>query len=501
MGFPPVLTSTAPGDSDGQIDLLTADNVPGGLLVSISARPGYSQYFVIILDGNVIDTVFVQDSMTVPVFVTTDGTHTLIAQPNGEWSNAFTDAVNAAIQYYGADSGRTIRFVLTPTLQYLQDDTSAVTVTATAGAVRNRNLNLDTEGRANWATFDFTSTDLGGGNFQLDITARGITVATGTGAAGSIVALPVNGSDLTVTATVTGAGTGTCWIRWPESYKVFWGSDSATISDDGTSNSFVYTTPILPGTSYPCHTVQYDDNDNVSSSSGTVTITLDYFPDAPTNEHYVSGDATSTDIAWTAVPFADHYNVYDSADNADNFLDTFAPSQVVTGTTATLTSALTPPFTRSVIVRAVYLGHVEQNLNVLTINYDAGGAYIPPLPNSPTLFGSPNATGRSFACTASYDPANQEVAPDAIALYAWPAGTTPDWTTVYDAAVYTDDGGAMVFSLDSGTLPSGWGNGLVSFGLRAVTGGVDDGNTVIYGPVEITDTGTAAPTAIIEAGA
>ena len=511
MGFPPVLTSTAPGDYDGQIDVLTADNVPGGIVVNIKNRATYAQYFVIILDGNIIDTIYVNALTSVPVFVTTDGTHTLIAQPNGEWQEAFTDAADTAIAYYGTDSGRTIRFRVTPTLQYLQEDISAVEVTATDGAIRNRNINLDSEGRKNWASFDFTCTDLGGGNYRLDITARGITVATATGTAGTIIALPVNGSGLTVTATVAGAGTGTTYIRWPEKYVVSWSfspSDTHTIYDDGTSNLFIYTTPIFTaGGAYSCFVVQYDDNDNISSTTGTTVVTLSGFPKPPTNLTYDSGSAASTVIDWTAPatgPAPDSYNVYTSWTNAENFLDTFAATQNVATTSATVIGVIGGyAFTGRVIVRSVYAGIVEQNLTTLEINFDAAGNRIPPAPNTPILFGSPNATERAFEVTASYNPESEETAPDTIDLYVWEASGAADWSTVYDSVAYSTDpqGIPTAYTLDSGTLPGGWGNTLVNYGFRAVTGAVTDGNENIYGPVEITDTGTSAPTAIIEAGA
>lgn len=507
--FPGMPTTTAPGDAEGQIDYLTAENIPGGINILCRMRAGYSQYVVFIFDGKIIGAFPVTDDAitTVPVFNDTDGVHTIIALPNGEWPYPIQAACDAAVQYFGLNAARTIHFVVRPTLQYLLPDAVNVVVTATTGAQRNGNLDNDAEGRANWASFDYESVDIGGGDFSLTITARGQTVAYGEGPSGSITADAVD-SGLTVTATVTGAESGTCWIRWPVKYGLYWAGNFPTpdayIQDDGASNVFSYTTPMLDTANYSCYTSQFDDNDNVSTTSGTVSIAIQEYPNPPENLRYVSGNNVSTTIAWDAPatgPTPDEYHVYDSAENAENFLDTFTPTDSTVAFTLALGSSVAPPYTRKIIVRAALLGDIEKNLNILEINYDAAGDYIPPQPNTPTLFGSPNATGQDFSVVASYDPAGQAAAPVTIDLFAWPADGAADWTTVYGQYTFaTAPTDTEFVTIDATGLP--FGDELVYFGLRAVAAdSTTDGNENVLGPVELTTTGTAAPAAEITPGA
>lgn len=495
------------GDPEGILEPPTMIKIVGGLRISEKARVNYEQNVVPIVD-NVVDPAFFAPSTTpgsYVKFIATTTKHTAVMYDNGDWGTPTGDVLAYAF-YFGIDSGKTITYNITSAVQGELADDATFTIDTVTGAQRGLNVIPDLEERPNWTYLTYECD----GAIITFYGMNEIAVCSGVAAVGAVTCSPLNDSGLTleITMSSTAAATGNAYLRWPEKYGIYWTggvTPDAYVNDDGASSQFSYTTAILDAGTYTPEVSQFDDNENESSKATGAAIEIFELPDAPNLLAY--NDSTEV-VSWgyPGGPDPDEWNVYDSGSNAENFMDVGYSVATITGLPLqySLPAGIPAfPYTRRIIVRASIVGHQEKNVNILSIEYDAAGNYVPARPNTPYLSGAPDAESTTININVSYSPVEQAVSPDSIKLFAWILGDAPDWTTVrgtVSTGTIQKNASPRILAITadlSGLVGAGAN---IQFGVRAFSGTYDDNNSTIYGPVALTTVAPPAPTFTAEAG-
>lgn len=117
----------------------------------------------------------------------------------------------------------------------------------------------------------------------------------------------------------------------------------AQIKDDGTSNLFYYTSPVLPVGAYHVDAIQLDECGNKSAGSIDKTLAIVAVFAPPTDLRFAGTDSLNSTVLFTpsasGVPSA--YNLYDSLDTGELQLHTTsAPAAVYGAATTTLSAAI-----------------------------------------------------------------------------------------------------------------------------------------------------------------
>ncbi|MCK6470426.1 MAG: hypothetical protein L6R28_01660 [Planctomycetes bacterium] len=266
---------------------------------------------------------------------------------------------------------------------------------------------------------------------------------------GAVVCAPVNGSGLSVSATLAysgdvEAGAAFVELRWPEAYQVHYSASALTfprvpeiVALDTGRESFAVTTPALASGTYQAAVVPV--RDGIEQASGILAVTglsILAAPEAPVLG-MPTGNAAATTINWTPAEAGASYAVYASKiDEPVNFGGFAAPAPIATAvdaTSAVLAAVTGYPGRVRVAVRATKGGVEETNGGELVLEYDAAGELVPARPNRATATGL-SADGLTLSVTACIAAAEADAEAAYADLYVQPAGTPIDLDTPQDSA-------------------------------------------------------------------
>lgn len=292
-------------------------------------------------------------------------------------------------------------------------------------------------------------------NVTLEVSGSDITIAgdsggttkfSGTGSFPGSISLTgdITGS-VTVASGATSATGVKVYVRWPHHMAIkrnvsgpnYVEVDSVLFNQEDVASWTETSDLAAGGQNYKLR--PYSDTGDAGTESGVLGGTIPQHPEPPTNLAYVSGDASATDISWTAsVTSGVTYNVYVGQPGLPVDLTTPAATGV-TGTTTTLPALTGYPGIATVIVRTVKSGGEEKNSEILFLEYDGSGNYVPPRPNTPAIDAASAAVtgGTTLDITGVYDPTNQAGVATKLQLFKRTPTGSYDFTTVDAEAALT----------------------------------------------------------------
>lgn len=449
-----------------------------------------------------------------------DGARTVSICPQGQFADNAV-RIQDQIDAFFADG---LHFIdraqvnIVATVKVLYEKTAQLSSMDVGGFKRFTNV-APVDGRKTWGKLDVQLVTSGGVHtLTLFVNGRDMWRGSRTGDGSiDIFGGGYQGKVGTVTLTYTGDIALTdgvaVLLKWPDHYNIylkstaFVGGDfprtvTATIPDDGFSNTFVFKSFVQAGGGkyIVVHEVGDDGNESTGIQLGGLLLTTYDTPAAPTGLAYVSGGGTNTVIHWTASTTSGaSYNIYDSlATGILNATDIQGTHVSGSGTlTQTLANIGSYTGLRYVLVRSLKTGVEESNLTLLILEY-ASGTYIalrPPVPYGGNHF---STSGRTLTVPVSLylDPSN--ATPATVELYVYLSTGSPNYASATaTASVPTNPGGLSVLSLSiAGTVGA---NGVYLYELRSKTaGGTNSGNVNTYGPVELTNTAMADPVFVVD---
>lgn len=486
--------------------------VQGALAVRVRPRIGYSGYFGVMIDGVLTGVKYCADDAD-QVFI---GPHDAEGVEHHVSVIPFGRAPGAIGYYTGQHTAfedshaRRLRITTTVAPQvFVIDRESRCNSWAISGFNRLAQ-NVDrTADNPRLGTID-VSIVYTGTVTTVTLTAGGRTIAQGThtwsfGELNPLITLleqngsGVAGSVNCVAAVGAYSSTARIYVRWPakinEHYSTsplsFPRAAEGDVPDDGWSNTLTYRSGEIEPGNYNVVSRLVDDNGNQGTNTTPTTVIVPGPPDPAGALIYVSGDASGTTISWgaSATPGC-QYNIYDSG-MVDPAVDSKpwlalddAPLDTVSGTSYTLPALADLTYTgkRRVLVRATTGVYEEANTAFLEIEY-VNGVRLAPRPNAPVCGVPPTFNGRTLTVRYTYRTANQKVAPVEFTLAAWDANGPADYTPLATETALAPEAGII-----TGTISATVGaDGLYAYNVRAVSDeGVDDGNTISYGPVVLT---------------
>lgn len=376
-------------------------------------------------------------------------TTSILALRVGALADPLFDCSNVARTFETATSPRyTIKWQWTPECLGSPDGgnyTSSWTATKVTYAMCRRSIVRQT-----WSTLDY---DLAysGGNVTVTVrNGNSGTIAQGTGAVGgSITVANVDGSGAAFTVTVS-AGTnnsGTLNFRWPASMSIKRGvSDPpstviATISFNFSDYcTWTEASDVAAGTYYYRITPNTDTGEPGVDSPSYTTV-IPGAPQPPTSFAYSSGNAGAPVLTFKAstTPGAT-YRLYIQkiGQGFFNFNQTPVTAGPFTpGSTQTINAAAVTGYAGSAyyILRAVNGSTEEQNVNMVGVEFDGTGVYVPPRPNTPNILDGTVAVtaGRTLNAYASYNSIGELGVATQLKLYIrTPSGSA---SSVYTATL------------------------------------------------------------------
>lgn len=265
----------------------------------------------------------------------------------------------------------------------------------------------------------------------------------------------INGS-VTLAATVASVSGASLYLRWPASMQVLRSNTNppadvrATVPFNG-QDSGSYTERGIPTGTWYCAIRPLSDTGVAGTLGVAEAKTIAGVPDAPTDLHYDSGDATLTRIAWTeSLTPGVTYRVFAAQEDGAP-IDLNNPVSSTANAYADV-GPLAAGKTTLFLVRAELAGVMEDNGQYLRVEYDGGGAYVPPRPNAPALDAGTVVVsgGTTLAVLASYDAAGEEGTASGVQLFARTKTGAYNFAAPIGTAVLTDLGGG----LKSATIPA-----------------------------------------------
>ncbi len=336
-----------------------------------------------------------------------------------------------------------------------------------------------------------------------DITINVGDYASGDGLVGNTITLnEINNSGISGTVdTLPFAETSApnLSIRWPSYMQVLRDVTSPptttviTVPYDGEDTGQATDSEGLAVGNYYYAFQAVSDTDDDGDASTPELVTVSGVPGAVTDLAYTSGNASATQISWTAsATVGATYNIY-VANPDDDFLDTETPAQTaVAGSTAATLGAITGyPGTAQILVRAVFGGEEEKNGEILLVEYDNAGAVVNPRPNVPYIASVGVLNGLQINVEGSYNPTDEEGTATALQLFVREPGGTYNFGVV-DA---TGNLGAEINGVKRANLTKTEAVGWHYITLKAVTAGSDV--SAGYAPevaVYVSDVNADAPT-------
>ena len=292
----------------------------------------------------------------------------------------------------------------------------------------------------------------------ITLSANGIVIATGAGT-GVVTLTGLISGTVTIDPSVVDF-TGQIIIRWPETLQILRDitNPPSTVVGSMTFNKIdnvKWTEPDeLPGSTYYYATRFVNDDGDAGTQSATQSIVITRKPNTVTGLAYVSGNYNDCIINFT---YDIGYNVY-VQDVGDERIDFDLPVVVTENSYGFQLPVLSYPGTVRVVVRSNDLGVEELNLNVLELEFDDAGQYVPPRPN-PCVIDMARSTiaDTTINLTILQSTDAEKVAADGFMVYYRPLGGSYSATEAGSGTFTRQRNKVNVgtFALNLGTV-SGW---------------------------------------------
>jgi hypothetical protein len=190
------------------------------------------------------------------------------------------------------------------------------------------------------------------------------------------------------------------------------------------------------------------------SQSASLSIATITRPKPPTNLAYSSGNAAATILSFTPSQTGGAtYRAYlATAIGGVMNLNDIKATASAGASTVTLPAITGYPGTVYAIVRAVAGGIEERNLNIIALEYDAAGNFVPARPNSPAIQLESLAitAGRTISVKGIYNSDHQVAAPTSLQLFSrTPSGSYNFSTPIGSGGTLASSG---VKGIQSGTV-------------------------------------------------
>lgn len=374
--------------------------------------------------------------------------------------------------YEGVVNGRvTVQFTHTPKIFVPPlSDGGYTSNWSLSGLVQGTNTAL-VQGHNSWGRMGLTIT-VSGGNCTVTLSSNGVMTATGTAAIGGapfVVTLAAqNGSgvsgSVTISNTVANVTGGIVDARWPVSMQILRDTVDppttvrATLKFIGT-NTVRWTEPLdlVTGTYY-YRTQPVSDTGVIGAQTASAPITTIGPPAPPTNLAYSSGNAAATVLSFTGSSTSGAtYRAYlaTTIGGVKN-MNKIQATAIAGATTITLPAITGYAGSTYVIVRAVFGGVEERNLNEIALEYDSAGNIVLPRPNLPgvQLENITITTGRTVVVKGLYNTDHEKGIASTLRLFQ----RTPS------AAYSTDASGNLTGNV-------GTGGALASSGVKGIKSG------------------------------
>jgi len=238
------------------------------------------------------------------------------------------------------------------------------------------------------------------------------------------------------------------------------------VNDDGQSNYFKAVSEEVQAGTYYVMILAEDSSgnkDHYSLAQGTAVV--NDVPEPPTELEYVSGDWSNTVIKWKRSTTDDLsatsdvcYNVYvnsvvDGPINTHSSVLTICNGSGLSATDPYVSIQLpAAPFQaisdsptawhkdysgyRRILVRAVFNGQEEKNVDYLTIEYAPAGAYVSPRPNVAYIQKWTVSNLFDVEVSGTYDDGDEDGQAIGLRLFVWPDGSDPDWSVWADEQLF-----------------------------------------------------------------
>jgi hypothetical protein len=370
--------------------------------------------------------------------------------------------------YEGTENGRvTLQFTFTPKVFIPPlSDGGYTSNWSLSGLQQGINTGL-VQGHPSWGRLAVTLSVLGG-SCTVTLLSSGTVVASGSAAIGgspftvSLTAQNNSGLSGTVTVsnTVTNVTNGVLDIRWPASVQILRDTfdPPTTVRDTVTfkgTNTVRWTESLdLPSGTYYYRTQPVSDTGITGTQSASVSIATIARPKPPTSLAYSSGNASATVLSFTpSVTGGATYRAYlSTAVGGVMSLNDIKATAGAGANSITLPAITGYPGIAYVIVRAVASGVEERNLNILALEYDASGNFVPARPNAPgiQLESLAITSGRTISVKGIYNSDHQAAAATSLQLFS----RTPSGS--YNFASPIGSGGTLTASgvkgIQTGTI-------------------------------------------------
>jgi hypothetical protein len=304
----------------------------------------------------------------------------------------------------------------------------------------------------------------------ISLSRAGYLLAQGTltfgGTDGVVTLVEQNDSGVSGTVNVANEvvdGTEYLYIRYPKSMQIIRGlSDPPTtviktvpfLGDEDAN--YTETSDLAPNTNYYYRTRPVSDTGELGAVSATTTIVCAGPPEPPGTPAYVSGDAADCTIDWVeSTTVGVTYNVYIQGPT-DSFINLNDPVAVTANSYGYQLPVMAFPGTSFVIVRAVIGGVEEENRNILRLEFDDAGAFVPARPNTPTITSATATNGLTISVKACYDPAREVGVATKVNLYIKVPGGVYTITSPDGTAALVNDGGVKSATVTAVAPFSGW---------------------------------------------
>jgi len=416
----------------------------------------------------------------------------------GNQSEPNYDATLVARTYESGDSPRnTVEATFVPQIMGVIDDDDKLTNFVLTGYSYANNCMVDPT-QTTRCYLDLIVDGTGPGVYLYN---NGQLVAYGEGT-GAVTLTAQNSSGLSGSVTVdpsVAEFTGRVYMRWPKSIQVLRGlSDPpttvvATIPFAGVESVRWTETEDLAAETYFYRLRSISDTNDQGGVTASLSTTIPGPPEPPTDLAYVSGDYTGLVVGFTPSETADvTYNFYLTAPDAE-FINLENPiTEGITETTYGYEIAgLTYPGTSKLVIRAEKSGVEEKNLDILEIELDESGQYVPARPNPCEVDLSRSVvTGQTALLYVTQSTDAEEVEPEGFKIYT--RTETGEYAeTTADSGVFSGTRNAVRYG--SLTITLGTDPGWYYVAVYAYADGYLSESATEY-RIYVSDTDAPAPT-------
>lgn len=268
-----------------------------------------------------------------------------------------------------------------------------------------------------------------GSVLTIQLLSGSTVICSGSGSASTTITLAeqnnsgVSGS--VAVGTPLASNTTLLYVRWPASMTILRDPTDTVTTPVGSvsfneNNAATWTEPMIlsPGTYY--YAAQpVSDTGVAGTATSAFTIVIPEIPEPPTNLSYTGASAGAPVVDFTPSATAGAtYNAYLQTIGAAFLDETNVSATGASGATGvSLPAIMGYPGTVNIIIRAQKTGVEEKNGNILSVEFDSSGNYVPPRPNSPSLTSAIVSSGDTLNFRAIVSTAGQLVPPATVTLF------------------------------------------------------------------------------------